>query len=457
MKKFKRETLNYKSKKGVTLTVLVVTIAVLLILAGITISAVFGDEGIINKSKETKNNINNGINSNLTKLNELIDDLNGEIDSNGGSTGGNTEEPAKPEKPTTPASPTEDTAPYYPDTTFTKVDGTDLDNGLVIEDAIGNQYVWIEVPKSLYNDEAYNKETTAGDKKPANSEEYDKIEYCLHKYTNYYRKGTSYTDTYYSDDVTGLTETQYNDLKHKMLKSIYENGGFYVGRYEAGIETNRTASGTPTVAPISKAGTVDEPVYPYTYVTCSQAQTLASQLSTGKSYTTSLMFGVQWDLVLKHIEVKEVEKGTALATIQSDLRTDSSSWGNYYNANFEINRGRYAKYNKLSTWYNYNTALANCVTYANATSTKVQATSSSNGILLTTGASDACKKMNIYDLAGNVQEWTLEYAASTSTSDPGAVRGGRYDIKGGSPASHRFYTRATYCRDFFGFRLSLYR
>lgn len=57
-------------------------------------------------------------------------------------------------------------------------------------------------------------------------------------------------------------------------------------------------------APLSKAETEENSVYPYTYVTCSQAQTLASKLSTGKSYTSSLMFGVQWDLVLKHIETK---------------------------------------------------------------------------------------------------------------------------------------------------------
>ena len=436
MKKFKRETLNYKSKKGVTLTVLVVTIAVLLILAGITISAVFGDEGIINKSKETKNNINNGINSNLTKLNELIDDLNGEIDSNGGSTGGDTEEPAKPEKPTTPASPTEDTAPYYPDTTFTKVDGTDLDNGLVIEDAIGNQYVWIEVPKSLYNNSKYNTKTKAEDQKPVNSEDYNKIEYCLHKYTEYY-KIADYSDIYYSNATTGLTSTQYTKLKQKMLKSVYENGGFWLGRYEAGIETNRTANGTPTVAPISKAGTVDKPVYPYAYVTCSQAQTLVSQLSTEKSYTSSLMFGIQWYLVFKHIEVKEVEKGTALATIQSAFMTDSKDWGNYYNSSFTINRG---KYENDGVWYNYNVALANCVTYTNGISTKVQATSNSNLILLTTGASDTCKKMNIYDLAGNVYEWTLEYTGNSGV--PCALRGGNcVQLSSNAPVGWRYCSK----------------
>ena len=356
---------------------------------------------------------------------------------------------------------TKDTVPYYPDDTFEKDPDTNLNDGLVIRDSNENEYVWIEVPKSLYANSSYNTKTTTADQKPTSSTDYDKIEYCLHKYTDYYRRDkngtlTSFKDTYYSDATTGLTSAQYTELKQKMLKSVYENGGFWIGRYEAGIETNRTASGTPTVAPLSKKGTVENPVYPYTYITCKQAQTLASKLSTGKNYTSSLMFGVQWDLVMKHIEVKEVAKGTALATIQNALRSDSTSWGNYYNASFVINRGKYAKKGALSSaWYNYNTALANCVTYANGISTKV-ASSNINSILLTTGASDACKKMNIYDLAGNVDEWTLEYTAGTNY--PCAHRSGPYLNYGSNiPASYRNNYRTTDSYGSLGFRVSLFK
>jgi len=354
---------------------------------------------------------------------------------------------------------TSNTKPYYPDDTFERDSNTNLKNGLVIRDSNGNEYVWIEVPKSLYADSSYNTETTTADQKPTKSTDYDKIEYCLHKYTDYYRRNkngtlTDYTDTYYSDATTGLTSTQYTDLKQKMLKSVYENGGFWIGRYEAGIETNRTASGTPAVAPISKPGTIENPVYPYTYVTCSQAQTLAN-MKTTENYTSSLMFGVQWDLVLKHIEVKEVEKGAALATIQRALRTDSKDWGNCYNASFTINRGKYADYtsSKLSTtWTPYNQTTSN--NFVNSNSVK-QVQSSSNGILLTTGASDACKKMNIYDLAGNVSEWTLEY---TATYPPCAIRGGYYRNYGYNyPASTRDNYNTTTSGDITGFRSSLFK
>ena len=354
---------------------------------------------------------------------------------------------------------TKDTVPYYPDDTFEKDPDTNLNDGLVIRDSNGNEYVWIEVPKSLYANSSYNTKTTTADQKPTSSTDYDKIEYCLHKYTDYYRRDkngtlTSFKDTYYSDAATGLTSEQYTILKQKMLKSVYENGGFWIGRYEAGITTNRTAKGDATVAPLSKAGTVKNPVYPYTYVTCSQAQTLANMKTTG-NYTSSLMFGVQWDLVLKHIEVREAVKGTALETIQSALVSDSSSWGNYNNASFEINRGKYADYKSGSlstTWTPYNQTTSN--NFVNVSSVK-QVQSGSDGILLTTGASDTCKKMNIYDLAGNVWEWTLEY--SNYSYGPCVIRAGSGIDSDSEPPTYRMFDYTTNKYGLLGFRVSLFK
>ena len=445
---------SYLKQSGITLIALVVTIVVLLVLAGVSINALFGDSGIIKKAQDAQNKMNQAVENDQKGINELSNWLDSKINgsSGGNTTGGNTTE--GDDNPSTSDLPsTDNTIPYYPDNTFTKVEGTDLSNGLVIQDGSENEYVWIEVPKTA---EVY---PTAGLKITSFAEdEYTAIETDLHTYTNYYRSGISYKDEYYSDAATGLTSVQYTELKQKMLKSVYENGGFWIGRYEAGITKNRTASGTATVAPLSKQGTVENEVYPYTYVTCSQAQTLASQLSTGKSYTSSLIFGVQWDLVLKHIEVKEVAKGTALATIQSALRTDSRDWGNYCNATFTINRGKYADYKNYTlstTWTPYNQTTSN--NFVNSNSVKqFQSSSSGTGILLTTGASDACKKMNIYDLAGNVNEWTLEYTAYTGT--PCTCRGGIYNYDGSyTPASNRRIGNTTSSAYDCGFRASLYK
>ena len=387
---------SYLKEKGITLIALVVTIVVLLILAGVSINALFGDSGIINKAKDAQNKMNQAEQNDLEAINSLNEWLDNKTN---GSTGGD-DNPSTSDLPST-----DNTIPYYPDNTFTKVEGTDLSNGLVIQDGSGNEYVWIEVPKTA---EVY---PTAGlEITNFTEDEYTAIETDLHTYTNYYRNGTKYTDTYYSDETTGLTSAKYTELKQKMLKSVYENGGFWIGRYEAGIETNRTSKAEEiTAEPLSKQGTAENPVYPYTYVTCSQAQTLVSKLSTGKNYTSSLMFGIQWDLVLKHIEVKEVAKGTALATIQSALRSNSSRWGNY----------------------------------------------ASSGVILT-GSNETYKKMNIYDLAGNVWEWTLEY--TSITYNPCAYRGGGYNSYGSNvPASYRNSLNTTYSIGYSGFRLSLFK
>ena len=396
---------NYSNQTGITLIALVVTIVVLLILAGVSINALFGNSGIIEKAKDAQNRMNNAQESDLNALNDLDKWIDNQVNGTaGGNTTGGDDNPPTSDLPSV----ANKTIPYYPDETFTKVDGTDLSNGLVIKDKSGNEYVWIEVPKTA---EVY---PTAGLKiTNFTVDEYTAIERDLHTYTNYYRNGTSFTDEYPSDKVkagTGLDSDAYTALKQKMLKSVYENGGFWIGRYEAGITKNRTSKDEEiTAAPLSKAGTVENAVYPYTYVTCSQAQTIASKLSTEKSYTSSLMFGVQWDLVLKHIETKEVEKGTALATIQSALRSNSSSWGNYNSSNVKQS-----------------------------------------------GSSETYKKMNIYDLAGNVNEWTLEYTANTYV--PCACRGGCYNFGGSdNPASSRSDNITTNSNISIGFRSSLFK
>ena len=67
---------NIKEKRGITLIALAVTIVIILILAGVTIDAVFSDDGIINKAKEAANAMNNAVANDKTSLNELFNELN---------------------------------------------------------------------------------------------------------------------------------------------------------------------------------------------------------------------------------------------------------------------------------------------------------------------------------------------------------------------------------------------
>ena len=273
---------------------------------------------------------------------------------------------------------TDETKPYLP-SGFTRDENTNLDNGLVIRDSAGNEYVWVEVPTSIYDNANYNTETNTGDKKPASKEDTDEIEYCLKKYASTYRRD-GYADEYIEDSRPGWFEgkTEYDNAKKIMLKSVYENGGFYVGRYEAGISEFRTSNeNIPTEVPVSKQN-----MFPYTNITIAQAKQLAEQVNSG-DHTSSLMYGIQWDLMLTFMQNKG---GVDEAT----LATDSTEIGNYYNNKWSINNNK-AKYVADGTWNNG--------PYTKETE---------SGVLLTTGASDSFAKMNIYDVAGNVSEWTLE-------------------------------------------------
>ena len=315
------------------------------------------------------------------------------------------------------------TNPYLPEG-FTKVGGTSLSNGYTIQDSKGNQYVWVEVPMT---DEVY---PTAGlNIKNFTTEEYTEIEEDLHAYTSDYRNGTSFKDEYYSEEATGLTSGEYIALKQKMLKSVYQNGGFYIGKYETGIESTPKTSGSSTKAP-EEIPVIKQNAYPYNWVTCSQAQTLASKMESGK-YTSSLMFGVQWDLVLKYLETK----GTA----QADLKTDSASIGNYYDNLWEITNGNSKYAPNGSGWT------------SGARGKKELNTS----ILLSTGASETFSKQGIYDIAGNVSEWTLEYTSNSSS--PCAYRGGNYGHYGDVyPAADRGNVGTTDYYVDIGFRVSLF-
>ena len=71
-----------KENRGITLITLAVTIVVILILAGVTLDVTIGENGILNKSKEAANRMNNLVKEDESELNELLNELNETMDSN---------------------------------------------------------------------------------------------------------------------------------------------------------------------------------------------------------------------------------------------------------------------------------------------------------------------------------------------------------------------------------------
>ena len=305
--------------------------------------------------------------------------------------------------------------------------------------------MWVEVPTTIYDNTTYNNN---GANKPKNTDEWEKIRECLKAYT------VDYSDSSYKD--TNTDGTTYSDDYKNMLKSVYTNGGFWIGRYEAGLEGDTPRTSYTEISASDKA-VVKQNKIPYNYVKRDEAQKLATRMNYN-GCTSSLIFGIQWDLTLKYIEEKTVElaeeanKDTVRADIKNKLTSKSTEIGNYYNSAFILNRGKFAKNGELSDWKAYNSEEKPTLVTG---SKKEEQSSYENGILLTTGATEATSLQNIYDIAGNVYEWTLEFHG---TGHPCVNRGGSYSGSGSHyPAENRYSGGTSSYYDDIGFHVGLWK
>jgi len=443
---------NY-NERGITLIALIITIIILVILAAVSIRAVYnmsivghainGTQQYAERAKEENKMLGDTVNVIESTLGKLDNIQNGKGSGESGNSGAGNTTNALAEFQT------ETTKPYMPSSDFTHVTGTSLTNGLVIEDTnvvgLGNQFVWIEVPRTTGNTGVYK---TAGlNIKGFSDTELEAIKTDLIAYATTYRE-SSYSDTYSSG--CGLAdETAYNNLYKKMLKSVYENGGFWIGRYETGYAYDDPAItaqggglrtyGTDyyTEHPTTHKAIIKANAYPYNWVRQSQAQSLSSGIHSGEC-ESSLLFGIQWDLVLRYLE----SKGVTQAELRGGDATGSSNWGNYSNVGFDVKNAN-AKYTT-----DFGANWSDATTYEKP----------SSSVLLTTGANETRNsKQNICDLAGNVQERTLENETSV-TSDPYVIRGGNYFFNGSNnPACYRRGSSTTNSSYTVGFRVTLFK
>ena len=410
---FKKQKI--KSKSGITLVALVVTIVVLLLLAGVSLSLVIGNDGIMKRAKEAKEKYGQASKNEQKDLDTVEDYMNKMTgEGSGTETGtvvkvnvgesatglatingkaGNTNNPTIPKG-------------YIPVNTETANwgDGSSaplknaVDHGLVIQDGSGNQWVWVPVEEiSKYCESVDSGVAVTGS--TVTTKKYTKLSIEIgteeDKTTitrglpssNSFRE-PALLDTTYDSDVNakkaGFTDA--NDMATKMvreyetmIKSIEKYGGFYIGRYEL--------SGTVDKPTEKKGTTITSKTWYELYNACKKIGG-----SDKEGIATRMIWGCQWDATCDFISKKGEQKSI----------TNSSTWGNYSDSTSPANTGNYEKWRRKDT-----------------------------------GSNEKWKANNIYDIAGNCYEWTQE-AVSTFRR---AIRGGFYNISGSViPASYLGYS-----------------
>ena len=395
------------SEKGITIIALIITIILLLILVGVSINLVIKGNLFGSAEKAV-----DGTNAKVEQEQTRVDELMGELDKVEKQQ--KEQEEAEKQKNLLGKRVTENTKYVSNGKTawipkgFT-VSGIkseqSIDNGLVIYDIPEgttpdwsnpdsvktkyNQFVWIPVEvkstdtensiASFYRSEWTANALTGGKRTTGLS--------------------TDYTEPYSYDTTNNYDQTNgIADQITELTKSIYKYGGFYIGRYEAGSTKERTSSSLQT-----EPFVVQQDKYPYNYVKWGNSMSdvsegavylcnnLYSLTNTNYGATSMLCTGASWDSMIDFIKDS------------SHSVTDSATWGNYYDSEtYTINRGKYAVYNTS------NSTLENFQDVVNEYPKE-----KGKSILLTTGATERNSSKNIYDVAGNVFEWTTESISSS--------------------------------------------
>ena len=227
-----------------------------------------------------------------------------------------------------------------------------------------NQYVW--VPIADVSDMYWRDQTTG--KKYGTWYNFSKSATTYTKGANRsYEPQTTIYDkqsTYLTQYLNGMSKEDFlMEMEidfDKMLNSVATYGGFYIGRYETGD----LSQATPVVKRINK-----DIANQTWYTVWKKARKLS-----GTSAGVQMIWGIQWYETLKWLIDSE-------AKTYGEVASNSTNWGNYFSIWFEY-------YNDISK----NKATKPFQKY----------------VRIPSGAYEGTNANNVYDLAGNVEEWTLE-------------------------------------------------
>ena len=437
MEKFRKKI--FKSTKAITLIALVVTIIILLILAGVSIAMLTGNNGVLTQAKSAKEKTGEkgeqervslaassaialGEGTITTEnLNKAIQDefgaeksvtgtgpwtYQGEYKSYKIEKSGATTEVAKAgTKVTTVNYGENSTAQATADgagNVFAKpndatyIEGT-VDTGVVIKDKNNNEWVWVPVDDttlaSMYQtaegtaltgttDVTTNKYSKGNilsevDRGTPNSSDYREPDILTDKDTDATAIKAGFTAKEAKTALKVMAESLVQDYS-EMIESIAKYKGFYIGRYELSTKTeNGVKVGIEQKDKASQTETNWYELYKY-----------SKNIAGSENMQTRMIWGCQWDVTCKWLEEHNYDIN------------NSSAWGNYKDSVSPANGGNYEQNNKKKT-----------------------------------GSNENWKANNIYDLAGNCSEWTQE----TDSTSYRAFRGGNYYSNGYYyPASNRY-------------------
>ena len=436
-------------EKGITLIALIITIIVMLILVGVVVTVVI-QSNLLGTAKtagdkyktayEDESNMSE-VTINGEKYASIEDYLDGKVKLPEGA--------GKRFSETKEYNDGTKTAWIPEGFTVSGINGeTTIDGGLVIYDIPENELEnvkWDGTEKTKYNQFVWIPVTV----NESTDTETSIASFYRSQWENNARKtgtvGLNYTEPYSYDETNDYdASTGIKNQIENLTKSIYKYGGFYIGRYEAGSETERTKESANTVTPIG----IKQDMYPYNYVKWGDSMSsigevgavyLSNSLYNSNNYgaTSMLCTGACWDSMLDFIkDTKDV--------------TSSSDWGNYSNADFEITRGNYAE--GVNETIGASNIIGSFIA-VEGTYKKELYSVSNKYILLTTGATERNSAKNIYDVAGNCSELITESYSSNYRVE----RGGLYFNNGSyCPASKRSWSNPVDNDGGMGFRPILY-
>ena len=416
--------------KGVTLIALAVTIVVMLILAGVTISVLNGENGIVKQAQKAKEeskikelkekvridiagkrveNINGELRVSVLKeiLDKYFDNVPVETQITSETKLKAKEEYGKYEMKISDIDVGEITyETSY--TIFKDVNGEQVpipegyivsensdenivNKGLVISDSRGNEYVWISCTVDSSSNKLQYKRTEWGvEKDGTDNSRAIKDELTLKDIDVTYSKTD--TDNGINEEISKEIVAQINAEK----ESIKKYGGYYIGRYEVGKD-NKTA-------------VIKAEQEPYVNIKWSKAYELAKGIGGGEGATTYLCSSYSWDTAINFIQ-NTTGKNYATSIIGFN--------GNWKSQEVKDSSGKVIK--PVNTAQRLNTGLTTAL-------------------------------CNIYDMGGNVGEFTTEL--NPGTSETVVLRGGSYNNN--SPAGYRWDITSGYANSDFGFRATLF-